>query len=684
MSKIYDFLNRVRYRYYGIVKALVFVVSILLVIWQMPRVANFSFEYTKSKPWQHETLYAPFDFTIYKDEALLRQEQTEAEMAVMPIFVYDERLTSESRVLLQQHFEEQWNEKSNLDKAYNLEVLLASYDTIQRRGIVAHDRVLDDKKTDDYILILRNRVSYPTMMSDVYTLQSALEQLDMWLVDAKTDNQLLATLLANVLQPNVIYDGELTRRAVDQAVNAVSLTYGMVQKDELIVSEGEIVSDKIYDVLNSLHREYDDRTLSVSDIRRIDLSQSFFVIVLFLLLYVVVKLLYRKDIYRELRKINLILLLVLLVVLPSYWIIEMHPSFVMMMPMALLGILVVTFYGSSIALIVHCFAVILIALVVPNPLQYIVMQFVAGFVAILSLGKRCNRSEFFLASFYIFIAYFLCYIAFALMMDMPIEGTYVGILGLNALFTMLSLPLILILEKIFGIVTPLTLLELSNSNSPLLRRLASVAPGTFQHSIQVANLCEEVLYEIGGNPLLARAGALYHDIGKIENPIYFIENQHGANNPHNDISNAESAQIIISHVLDGINLAKKERLPESVIDFIRTHHGTRRTEYFYIMEKKQNPDAEIDERDFTYHGPIPYSKETAVLMIADSVEAASRSIKDINEQKISDLVDSVVSKQMELGQFDNADLTMKDFMTIKRVLKKKLMNIYHVRIAYPS
>ena len=281
MSKIYDFLNRVRYRYYGIVKALVFVVSILLVIWQMPRVANFSFEYTKSKPWQHETLYAPFDFTIYKDEALLRQEQTEAEMAVMPIFVYDERLTSESRVLLQQHFEEQWNEKSNLDKAYNLEVLLASYDTIQRRGIVAHDRVLDDKKTDDYILILRNRVSYPTMMSDVYTLQSALEQLDMWLVDAKTDNQLLATLLANVLQPNVIYDGELTRRAVDQAVNAVSLTYGMVQKDELIVSEGEIVSDKIYDVLNSLHRDYDDRTLSVSDIRRIDLSQSFLLLCCF-------------------------------------------------------------------------------------------------------------------------------------------------------------------------------------------------------------------------------------------------------------------------------------------------------------------------------------------------------------------------------------------------------------------
>lgn len=684
MNKIYDFLNKARYRYYGIVKALVFVISILLVIWQMPRVANFSFEYTKSKPWQHETLYAPFDFTIYKDEALLKQEQLDAEMSVMPIFVFDERRSQESRVMVEQHFENQWNEKNGLDKAYNKEVLLSSFDTIRRRGVVAHDKVLDDKNPDDYIVILRNRVSYPTMISDVYTIKSALEQLDVWLVDDNVDNQLLTTLLANALQPNVIYDGELTRRAVDQAVNSVSLTYGMVQKDELIVSEGEIVSDKIYDILNSLHREYEDRTLSIKDIRRIDLSQSFFVIVLFSLLYAIIKLLYRRDIYRELRKINLVLLSVLLVVLPSYWIIEMHPSFLMMMPIALLGILLVTFYGSTIAMIVHCFAVILVALVAPNPLQYIVMQFVAGFVAILSLNKRCNRSEYFFASFYIFIAYLLCYIAFALMMDMPIEGSYIGVLGLNALFAMLSLPLILIIEKIFGIVTPLTLLELSNSNSPLLRKLASIAPGTFQHSIQVANLCEEVLYEIGGNPLLARAGALYHDIGKIANPIYFIENQHGANNPHVDISNAESAQIIISHVLDGINLAKKERLPESVIDFIRTHHGTRRTEYFYVMEKRQNPDAEIDERDFSYHGPIPYSKETAVLMIADSVEAASRSIKDINEQKISDLVDSVVSKQMELGQFDNADLTMKDFMLIKRVLKKKLMNIYHVRIAYPS
>ena len=249
---------------------------------------------------------------------------------------------------------------------------------------------------------------------------------------------------------------------------------------------------------------------------------------------------------------------------------------------------------------------------------------------------------------------------------------------------MLSLPLIFLFEKLFGLTTSLTLMELNNTNTPLLRQLATMAPGTFQHSIQVANLCDEVLYEIGGDSLLARTGALYHDVGKLKNPSYFTENQHGGYNSHNDISNVESAQIIIAHVLDGIEMAKKARLPEQIIDFIRTHHGTRRTEYFYVMEKREHPGEEVDPADFTYHGPIPFSRETAVLMICDSVEAASRSLKDPDESKISNLVDGIIQKQMDDGQFLNVDLTMRDFTVIKKVLKKKLMSIYHVRIAYPE
>ena len=240
------------------------------------------------------------------------------------------------------------------------------------------------------------------------------------------------------------------------------------------------------------------------------------------------------------------------------------------------------------------------------------------------------------------------------------------------------------LERIFGVPTSLSLLELSNTNSPLLRQLAATAPGTFQHSIQVANLCEEVLFEIGGDSQLARTGALYHDIGKTKNPMYFTENQHGAYSPHNGLSNKESAEIIISHVTDGIELAHKAHVPERIIDFIRTHHGTRRTDYFYINEQKAHPDEEIDPTPFTYHGPAPFSRETAVLMMADSIEAASHSLKEPDEKKISDLVDNIINKQMEAGQFLNTDLTLRDIETCRKVLKKKLMSIYHVRIAYPE
>jgi putative nucleotidyltransferase with HDIG domain len=288
---------------------------------------------------------------------------------------------------------------------------------------------------------------------------------------------------------------------------------------------------------------------------------------------------------------------------------------------------------------------------------------------------------------FIFLAYAFVYLGFTLIQEGNLQTVNTLVLGsfaLNALFTMLALPLIYFLERIFGLLTDLSLLELSNTNSPLLRQLALVAPGTFQHSMQVANLSEEALYEIGGDTLLARTGALYHDIGKMENPLYFIENQMGGYNPHDDISSAESARIIIDHVTKGIEKARKAHLPEQIIDFIRTHHGNRRVEYFYFLEQKQNPGLSLDERDFSYHGPIPFSKETAVVMMADSVEAASRSIKTPSEQKLNDLVENIIGKQMETNQFINSNITLKEINTVKKVLKKKLMNIYHVRIAYPD
>ena len=326
----------------------------------------------------------------------------------------------------------------------------------------------------------------------------------------------------------------------------------------------------------------------------------------------------------------------------------------------------------------------LISLVVPNPFQYIFLQLIVTLVTIFSMREHRSRNKFFLTALMVFASYTIVYIAFALLTASEIEWTSVFVLGLNSLFTMLAQPIIIVFEKLFGFTTSLTLMELCNTNNPLLRRLSNEAPGTFQHSNQVANLSEEVLIAIGGNSLLARTGAMYHDIGKLTNPMYFTENQHGAYSPHNDISNVESAQIIISHVSDGVELARKARLPEQIIDFIRTHHGTRRTEYFYINEQKAHPGETVDPTDFTYHGPEPFSRETAVMMMCDSVEAASHSIKEPDEAKISTLVDNIINKQIEARQFINTDLTQKDFETIRKVLKKKLESIYHVRIAYPD
>jgi hypothetical protein len=245
-------------------------------------------------------------------------------------------------------------------------------------------------------------------------------------------------------------------------------------------------------------------------------------------------------------------------------------------------------------------------------------------------------------------------------------------------------PIIFILEKIFGLVTDVTLMELSDSNSPLLRELSMKAPGTFQHSLQVANLSEECIFAIGGDALLTRTGALYHDIGKMDQPMFFIENQVTGVNPHDEVTYEESASIIINHVIKGIEKARKNKLPDQIIDFIRTHHGTRKVEYFYVMEKKENPDETVDEKRFTYPGPIPFSKETSVVMMADSVEAASRSLKIIDEQTINDLVENIINKQVETGQFINSNITLRDISKTKKILKKKLMNIYHIRIEYPE
>ena len=461
------------------------------------------------------------------------------------------------------------------------------------------------------------------------------------------------------------------------------MTYGMVQKDEKVVTEGELIDAHTFDVLNSLQREYTSRSMSSDESLRVLLSQLFLVALIFTLMGLYGNKLHHK-VFADLKSLVLLLTLMLIIILPSYILVKVVPGLIYMMPVCLLAIMVGSFFNLRLAFSTQVFAVMLISLVVPNPFQFIFMQLVATVLTVFSMSNTRAHHRFIQSALFVFVGYLLVYLAFTFLSTSEVDWSDVFLLLMNALLTLLAQPLILMFERIFGVPTSLSLLELSNTNSPLLRELATTAPGTFQHSIQVANLCEEVLFEIGGDTMLARTGALYHDVGKIKNPMYFTENQHGAYSPHNDLSNTESAEIIISHVTDGIEMAHKAHVPERIIDFIRTHHGTRRTDYFYINEQKAHPSEEIDPTPFTYHGPAPFSRETAVLMMADSIEAASHSLKDPDEKKISDLVDNIINKQMEAGQFLNTDLTLHDIETCRKVLKKKLMSIYHVRIAYPE
>ncbi len=686
MGKFKDFVNIFRHRYYEFAKALMFVLAIVLVYWQMPRVGKFRYEYQLYKPWQHETLYAPIDFPIYKDAEMLKVESDEIIRSVKPIFKLDSQATRQAKSRLDESFEQQWHAHDGMDAETNKKALMELFDQVQNRGVLVYDKALSDFSDETQISLVKDQTATTVAFGSLYTMNSARESIEQWMEHGHPgiDVQLLSTLLLNVLFPNVVYDDSMTKQEQDKVLSKMSLTYGMVQKDELIITEGEIVDDNVFAILNSLQKEYTTGSFAKNDSHQVQLSQLFLVALLFVMLALYLKALHNKDVFSELSKINLILLLMVVMIIPSYWIMKLHPSFILMMPVVMLTMVMVTFFSSALAFTVQVFTVLLISMAVPNPFQYIFMQLVASMIVIFILAHHRSRRHYFISSLLLFVVYFAVYLAFAFLSSSEIDWSTVGMLALNALFTMLSLPLIFLFEKMFSMTTSLTLMELNNTNTPLLRQLAQTAPGTFQHSIQVANLCDEVLYAIGGDSLLARTGALYHDIGKMKNPMYFTENQHGGYNSHNDISNVESAQIIISHVLDGIEMAKKARIPEQIVEFIRTHHGTRRTEYFYIMEKRQHPDEEVDPADFTYHGPIPFSRETAVLMICDSVEAASRSLKEPDENNISNLVDNIIQKQMDDGQFMNVDLTLRDFTTIKKVLKKKLMSIYHVRIAYPD
>ena len=498
---------------------------------------------------------------------------------------------------------------------------------------------------------------------------------------------MITNTISPYLQQNIIFAPEKTAQERENLVSRISLTNGMVQKGELVVSQGEPVDEETYQLLISLKKEYEESLLSDYKYNSIIAGQiilvSITILMLVLFLYY-----FWPNVFDNNRKIILILLMLILMVFLTSWISNSFSSiYIYLLPICILPIVIRAFFDTRLALFVHLIAIILISFIVPNSFEFVFLQLIAGIITIITIVDLQKRSQFFVTSIFIFLSYSLTYVGMTLLTSADIktvEPVQFAMFAGSALITMFAYPLVYILEKLLGLITDVSLMEYSDSNSKLLRKLAEKAPGTFQHSIQVANISEEVVHSIGGSALLVRTGALYHDIGKMRNPMYFIENQNGNYNPHDEVSNLESARILIDHVTEGIEIAKKHKLPEQIIDFIRTHHGTKKVDYFYRMEQNENPDEEIDISDFQYHGPKPFSKETAIVMMSDSVEAASRSLKEPTEKNINTLVDKIIDQQMQENQFFNADITFSDISVAKKIIKRKLHNVYHVRIEYPD
>ncbi len=688
-----SFFSKLQQYYYEILKILVFILAIGLVSWLSPKDSIFKYEFQVGSPWKHNDLFAPFDFAILKTKDQIEQEKERILQGFQPFFNYHDDLAKKNLDVLENNFstlwhtDVKWSRKRSRDSLKCLKYTEKLYLKVENKGIIRTDKVIEGKPADYRIKLIKNNLSSDAALGDFYTIKGALDYVHSQIKkDKRADSSIIMGTISRALVQNVIYDKSKNETAKQELLTHISPSFGMMQKGEMIISKGELVTPEKNQVLLSLKKMYETEYGNSKHKYYVLLGITLLISLLFFLEYLFLKF-YKYEFFNELKYINLILITQVALVALAFYIFKDFPEYVYAVPFVILPIILIAFLDHGTGIVIYLITVMLIGFFAPNSFEFFYTQFAAGLVAVFSIGKWDHRIQIARASLFTFITYIVVYISMLYSREGNLNSfslDFVKLTAANSVLLFLAFPFVFLYEKLFGMVTKLTLLELSNTNNTLLRDLSVKAPGTFQHSLQVSNLASEALYEINGDALLARTGALYHDIGKMNNPTYFIENQSAGFNPHDELSYEESARIIIAHVLDGIEMARKAKVPEQVIDFIRTHHGTRMVEYFYRLEKKKNPGLEIDSSEFRYHGPIPFSKETAVVMMADSVEAASRSISNPNEQKINDLVENIVNALIEDNQFANANITFKEITKVKKVLKKKLMDINHVRIAYPD
>jgi hypothetical protein len=667
----------------AILKGIIIVIAVGIISVLLPHKVRYKFDFQRGKAWNNNDLNAPFDFSIMKDPDSLKAERKEVLANVLPHFQMD------SMVLINARLELEKKVMARVPDSFQQTKYLNAGNTVleelYNRGII---RISESEQPGENgrLTLVRGKVSGTRNTGDFYEPKAAAAYLETRIASfTNIDHQLLIEMMNNAITANVFYDKALTEAVKAERLAEIFPTRGMVQKGDLIISRGEIVTGEKFMMLESLKKATETEVPDLRTTREIFLGQLLIIIIGFTVLLIFLAVL-RKDVFSDNRKVMLIFVLVMLVVAAYTAILKIPSLSHYVVPLCILPIVIRVFFDTRLALFTHVITVLILGSVAPNGYEFVFMQIIAGMVTIFSVTHLRKRAQLFISAGMIFVSYLVCYVALSVIHEGSLNQVNVSnmmwLVG-NVLLTLFSYPLIYVFEKVFGLTSDITLMELSDTNSPLLRELSIKAPGTFQHSMQVANLAEAAIFKIGGNSLLIRVGALYHDIGKMEMPLYFIENQSTGVNPHDELSFEESAGIIISHVIKGIEKARKNKIPDLIIDFIRTHHGTTMVQYFYQSFLKNFPEEIVDEDDFKYPGPLPFSKETAVLMMADSVEASSRSLSKPDAEAINKLVDAIIDRQIEQQQFVNCDITFKDISSIKKIFKKMLMSIYHVRVEYP-
>ncbi|AUC14334.1 phosphohydrolase [Tenacibaculum sp. SZ-18] len=686
MKKLISYL----YRNNSIVyKVLLFLSTAFAIVYFFPKGGKFRYDFSQGKPWQYDNLYAPFDFAIQKSEEEVSDEIKELSSSSKQYFLFN----IEKKISIEREFLNKIDDLSPSDSLSVKEIKklrksgLELIKDIYRFGFI--DDVSKNKVNKNAIIILRKgevieNISFQNLVQSKDILRRISDQFSD--VESLSGKNFVFEILSELIQPNVSFDAEYTQKELDEILNDISYTKGMISKDALIIQKGDIVEGENLNVLQSFKEASKSLIWTKSNYNWLVLGYTLLVSLALLMLLLFLDR-YRKEIFADNTKVTFIFSNVLLMIFAQTVMVKYNSDLLYVIPLSILPIVLKAFFDARLGLFTHVLTILLLGFIVPNSFEFIYLHIIAGIVTILSVTELYKRASLFISIAQITLIYMVTYFAFSIIKEgniSNIKWEYFGLFAVNGLLSFLAVFFIYFYEKVFGLVSDVTLLELSNTNSKLLRELNEKAPGTFQHSMQVANLAEAAANEIGANSMLVRTGALYHDIGKMKNPKFFTENQITGVNPHNDLAPVDSARIILDHVMNGIEIAKKNNIPDRIIDFIRTHHGTSLVYYFYKKEQEMNPEEEIEEKKFRYQGPIPFSKETAILMICDAAEAASKSLQNPSAQSIDELIDKIVEGQKNNDQFINSNITFREIEKIKKVIKGKLMNIYHLRVEYPE